>query len=54
VRVLVVEDGIAQGFAELGLSDDERLRVGFPIYDALYAYVRYWKSMPSRRSIVRR
>jgi hypothetical protein len=30
---------IAQGFACLGLSDNERLRVGFPIYDALYAYV---------------
>jgi hypothetical protein len=31
---------IAQGFACLGLSDEERLRIGFPIYDALYAYVR--------------
>ncbi len=31
---------IAQGFASLGIPDDERLRVGFPIYDALYAYVR--------------
>ena len=30
---------IAQGFALLGLPDAERLRVGFPIYDALYAYV---------------
>ena len=30
---------IAQGLAELGLSDNERLRVGFPVYDALYAYV---------------
>jgi len=30
---------IAQGFACLGLADDERLRVGFRIYDALYAYV---------------
>jgi len=30
---------IAQGFACLGLADHERLRVGFPIYDALYAYV---------------
>ena len=29
---------IAQGFAALGLSDDERLRRQFPIYDALYAY----------------
>ena len=32
---------IAQGFAELGLSDNERLRVGFPVYDALYAYVSH-------------
>jgi len=31
---------IAQGFAALGLSDDERLRQQFPMYDALYAYVR--------------
>jgi hypothetical protein len=30
---------IAQGFGLLGLPDAERLRVGFPIYDALYAYV---------------
>src|SRR5713226_9706767 len=29
---------IAQGFAALGLSDQERLRRQFPIYDALYAY----------------
>ena len=29
---------IAQGFAALGLSDDERLRQQFPMYDALYAY----------------
>jgi hypothetical protein len=31
---------IAEGFAVLNLSDVERLRVGFPIYDALHAYVR--------------
>jgi hypothetical protein len=31
---------IAEGFALLTLSDDERLRVGFPIYDALHAYMR--------------
>jgi len=30
---------IAQGLASMGLSDQERLRVGFSIYDALYAYV---------------
>ena len=31
---------IAQGLASLGLADEERLRVGFQVYDALYAYVR--------------
>jgi hypothetical protein len=31
---------IAQGFASLSLPDEERLRVGFQMYDALYAYVR--------------
>jgi len=31
---------IAEGFASMGTSDDERLQVGFRIYDALYAYVR--------------
>jgi hypothetical protein len=31
---------IAQGLAGMGLSDEDRLRVGFPVYDALYAYVR--------------
>jgi hypothetical protein len=30
----------ADGFAAMGLSDRERLRAGFPVYDALYAYVR--------------
>jgi hypothetical protein len=34
---------IAQGFAELGLSDHERLSVGFAVYDALYAYVSHRK-----------
>ena len=29
---------IAEGFAGLGLSDDERLRYGFHIYDALLQY----------------
>ena len=28
---------MAQGFAALGLSDEERLRLQFPTYDALYA-----------------
>jgi hypothetical protein len=31
---------IAQGFAVLGLSDEERLRRQFPLYDALYAYAQ--------------
>jgi hypothetical protein len=31
---------IAQGFAALGLSDEERLRRQFPMYDALYAYAQ--------------
>ncbi len=31
---------IAEGFAALGLSDEERLARGFPLYDALLAYVR--------------
>jgi hypothetical protein len=31
---------IAQGFATLGISDEERLVRQFPVYDALYAYVK--------------
>jgi len=31
---------IAQGFAAMGLSDEERLSRQFPIYDALYAFVQ--------------
>ena len=31
---------IAQGFAALGLSDEERLVLQFPVYDALYEYAR--------------
>ena len=31
---------IAQGFAAMGLSDKDRLARQFPVYDALYAYVR--------------
>jgi len=30
---------IAQGFAAMGISDEERLVRQFPVYDALYAYV---------------
>ncbi len=29
---------IAEGLAELGLSDPERLKTAFPVYDALLAY----------------
>jgi hypothetical protein len=29
-----------QGFAALGLSDQDRLAQQFPVYDALYAYVQ--------------
>ena len=31
---------IAQGFAAMGLSDEDRLASQFPVYDALYAYVQ--------------
>lgn len=31
---------IAQGFAALGLSDEDRLKQQFPVYDALYAYAQ--------------
>src|SRR5881296_3099554 len=31
---------IAQGFAAMGLSDEDRMARQFPIYDALYAYVQ--------------
>ena len=31
---------IAQGFAATGISDEERLAREFPMYDALYAYLR--------------
>jgi hypothetical protein len=31
---------IAQGFATMGLSDEDRLVRQFPVYDALYAYVQ--------------
>ena len=31
---------IAEGFASLGLTDEERLRLQFPVYDALYEYAR--------------
>ena len=31
---------IAQGFAALGLSDEESMERQFPVYEALYAYVQ--------------
>lgn len=31
---------IAQGFAAMGLSDEERLARQLPLYDALYAYIQ--------------
>ena len=31
---------IAQGFAALGIPDEERLAKQFPVYDALYAYAQ--------------
>ncbi|MCI0402575.1 MAG: chromate resistance protein [Acidobacteria bacterium] len=31
---------LAEGFASLGLSDEERLARQFPVYDALYEYSR--------------
>jgi hypothetical protein len=31
---------IAEGFSALGLSDEEKLARGFPIYDALHEYAR--------------
>lgn len=31
---------VAEGFAALGLSDEERLARQLPVYDALYAYAR--------------
>ena len=32
---------IAQGFARLGISDQDRLAREFPLYDALYEYARH-------------
>ncbi len=31
---------LAQGFAQMGISDKERLARQFPVYDALYEYAR--------------
>jgi len=32
---------VAQGFALIGISDEERLAREFPVYDALYEYARH-------------
>jgi hypothetical protein len=32
---------MAEGFARLGISDEDRLAREFPVYDALYEYVRH-------------
>jgi hypothetical protein len=32
---------IAQGFAAMGISDEERLARQFPVYDALYEFARH-------------
>lgn len=34
---------IAEGFASLGISDEERLAREFPVYDALYRYAQLQK-----------
>jgi hypothetical protein len=31
---------MAHGFAAMGISDQERLRYGFPVYDALFEFTR--------------
>jgi hypothetical protein len=35
---------IAQGFAAMGLTDEDRIARQFPVYDALYAYVQSLKN----------
>jgi hypothetical protein len=35
---------LAEGFAAMGLSDEERLARQFPVYDALYEYARRMES----------
>jgi len=32
---------LAEGFSQMGISDEERLARQFPVYDALYEYVRH-------------
>ncbi len=36
---------IAEGFAAMGISDEDRLARQFPVYDALYVYARQLQSM---------
>jgi hypothetical protein len=33
-------EAIARGFMDLGVTDDEQLRLELPVYDALYAWAR--------------
>jgi hypothetical protein len=40
---------IAQGFALTGISDEERLAREFPMYDALYEYVRHQLKQQQQR-----
>ncbi len=42
---------IAEGFAALGISDEERLNRQFPVYDALYAYIRQPPLVGKRRHV---
>jgi len=39
---------IAEGFAAMGLSDEERLARQFPVYDALYEYARILATLPPK------
>ena len=39
---------IAEGFAAMGLSDEERLARQFPVYDALYEYARVLATLPPK------
>ena len=44
---------IAHGFSLTGISDEERLTREFPIYDALYEYVRQQSSLNYRLRITK-
>lgn len=40
---------IAEGFAAMGLADEERIARQFPMYDALFAYCRHEEGAPQRK-----